>query len=279
MYIDKKALKPEGFFPADVIKTLQYKRDFYRDNPYYFRPEGIVCFCGAQGEGKTLSAVQTLKNLHEKYPYSIICTNVKLRSYPYNAHLYKKKNGADELVLVSDVDNEEITPETIFSGQHTDVVVEYEGLDSLVYVQNGKLGVIYLIDEIHLELNSMESKNIDMNYFIELSQQRKQRKIILGTSQKYMRMHIALRQQCHYVVNCKCYFGCVQINKLIDNQESYEENGKLHCKVIKNIFFAHTPDMYNEYDTYQKMKRYKNEWKEKPREASVVVLERSSVTV
>lgn len=277
MYVDKQALKPEGFLPADIIRTLQYKRDFYRDNPYYFRPEGIICFCGAQGEGKTLSAVQTCLNIHEKYPYSIICTNVQLKNHPFNAHLYKKDD-SDELVLISDVDGEEITPETIFAGQHTDVVVEYQGLDSLVYLNNAQLGVIYLIDEIHLELNSMESKNIDMNYFIELSQQRKQRKLILCTSQKYMRMHIALRQQCHFVVNCSCYFGCVQRNQLINNQESHEENGKLVCKVIKNIWFAHTPEMYNEYDTYQKMKRYKNEWKEKPRENSVLVLERSGVT-
>lgn len=278
MYVDKKSMKPEGFMPKDVLRTIQYKRDFYRDNPHYFKPEGIVCFCGAQGEGKTLSAVQFVLELFNKYPYSILCTNVKLTNYPFNAHLYKKSKDSSELELVSDEDGCVITPETIFSGQHYNVVVEYEGLDSLKYVQNGKLGVIYLIDEIHLELNSMESKNIDMNYFIELSQQRKQRKIIVGTSQKYMRMHIALRQQCHFVVNCRCYFGLVQKNQLINNQESYEENGKLHCAVIKNIWFAHTPEMYNEYDTYQKMHRYNNEWHEKPRE-QVVLLQRSELLV
>lgn len=275
MYVDRQALKPEGFMPKDILRTIAYKRDFYRENPYYFRPEGIICFCGAQGEGKTLSAVQFVLNLLEKYPYCILCTNVKLTNHPFNAHLYRSEENKNELVLYSDVDGEPITPESIFFGQHSGVVVEYQGLDSLKFVKNGKLGVIYLIDEIHLELNSMESKNIDMNYFIELSQQRKQRCLVVGTSQKYMRMHIALRQQCHFVVNCKNYFGLIQKNQLIDNQESYEENGKLHCAVIKNIYFAHTPEMYNEYDTYQKMHRYLNEWKEKPRESSVVVIERS----
>lgn len=275
MYVDKKALKPEGFMPRDILRTISYKQDFFRENPYYFRPEGIICFCGAQGEGKTLSAVQFVLNLMEKYPYCILCTNVKLTNHPFNAHLYRSVEDPKKLVLYSDVDGEPITPESIFYGQHSNVVVEYEGLDSLKYVKNGKLGVIYLIDEIHLELNSMESKNIDMNYFIELSQQRKQRCLVVGTSQKYMRMHIALRQQCHYVVNCSCLFGLIQKNQLINNQESYEENGKLNCAVVKNIWFAHTPEMYNEYDTYQKMHRYLNEWKEKPRELAVVVVERS----
>lgn len=274
MYVDWQSMKPDGFMPKDIFNTLTYKRDFNRDNPFYFKPEGIVCFCGAQGEGKTLSAVQFVLNLIQKYPFSILCTNVKLNNHPFNAHLYRDKK-SDRLVLTSDIDNMPITPESVFSGIHSDVVIEYEGLDSLKYVKNGKLGVIFLIDEIHLELNSMESKNIDMNYFIELSQQRKQRSLIVGTSQKYMRMHIALRQQCHFVVNCRNYFGCIQRNQLINNQESYEENGKLVCKVVKNIWFAHTPQMYNEYDTYQKMKRYFNEWKERPRQNDVLIVERS----
>lgn len=276
IYCDKDALKPKNDFLKDIFRTLQYRRDFFRDNPFYFRPEGIMCFCGAQSEGKTLSAVQLVLNLMQKYPMCIVCTNVKLTNHPFNAHLYK--NG-DKLTLYSDEDGKEITQRTIFDGQHRDVVVEYEGLDSLKYVKNGKFGVIFLIDEIHLELNSMESKNIDMNYFIELSQARKQRVFIVGTSQKYMRMHIALRQQCHFVVNCHNFFGVIQRNQLIDNQSSYEENGKLHCSVLKNIWFAHSPEMYNEYDTYQKMKRYMNEWKEKPREQEIVVLTSSAVEV
>ncbi|MFQ9701887.1 MAG: hypothetical protein ACLR0U_04940 [Enterocloster clostridioformis] len=42
-----------------------------------------------------------------------------------------------------------------------------------------------MIDEIHLEFNSLESKNIDIEVMIEVSQQRKQRKHIIGTSQVY----------------------------------------------------------------------------------------------
>lgn len=276
MYVDLQAMKSDGFLPADALRTLSYKRQFLKDNPYYFRPEGIIIFCGAQGDGKTLSAVQMSLNLFDKYPFCILCTNVQLKNHPFNAHLMKDIDSG-KLLLVSDIDGQVITSDTIFNGQHYDVVVEYEGLDSLLYINNAKFGVIYLIDEIHLELNSMESKNIDMNYFVELSQQRKQRKIIIGTSQKYMRMHIALRQQCHYVVNCHCILGCIQKNQLIDNQNSYEKDGKLVCKTAKNIWFAHTPEMYNEYDTYQKMKRYKNEWKELKRQPEVLLLERSNL--
>ena len=57
---------------------------------------------------------------------------------------------------------------------------------ALTNVNNGFLGVIYIIDEIHTYFNSLESKNIPMFVFTEISQQRKQRKLIIGTSQLFL---------------------------------------------------------------------------------------------
>lgn len=36
------------------------------------------------------------------------------------------------------------------------IVIEYNGINCIKELQNGLLGVLYLIDEIHLEFNSLE---------------------------------------------------------------------------------------------------------------------------
>ena len=129
--------------PYNIVKVIQHNQAFYSLHPDYFRPEGLLIFCGAQGSGKTLSAVQYVKKLCKEYPKAILCTNVEIHGLP---------------------------PDT--------KVVEYDGLDCLKNLENGYAGVIYLIDEIHLEFNSLESKNIDIEVMVEVSQQRKQRRFM-----------------------------------------------------------------------------------------------------
>lgn len=223
--MDKELLKG-SVNPLNIWKSIQFDREFRLSHPDYFDPEGILIFCGSQGSGKTLSAVQYVKRLCEEYPNAILVTNVDISGLPLET-----------------------------------AVVEYDGLECLKNIENGYMGVIYFIDEIHLELNSLESKNIDMDTIVELSQQRKQRKHIVGTSQVYMRMAKPLREQVKDIVLCKNYFKYFQWNKLIDGFESREENGKLKAEIVKKYLWFHTPRLYGSYDTYAKMRRYKKEWK------------------
>lgn len=185
-----------------------------------------MIFCGEQGSGKTLSAVSYVKKLCSLYPKAVLCTNVEIKGLP------------DEIR-----------------------VVEYDGLDCLKNLENGYEGVIYLIDEIHLEFNSLESKNIDIEVMIEVSQQRKQRKHIVGTTQVYGRLAKPFREQIRNVVLCSNFCKVLQFNRLIDGSKSREENGKLMTETSSSFVFFHTPAMYDCYDTYAKMKRYRNEWK------------------
>lgn len=212
--------------PKNLIDLAKYKRNFRKENPDYFYPEGLLVFCGSQGSGKTLSAVQYVKKLCIEYPRAVLVTNTKINGLP----------------------------------AHT-AVVSYDGIESLTSHENGLCGVIYFIDEIHLEFNSLESKNVPIEVMIEVSQQRKQRKHIVGTSQVYMRMAKPLREQIKNVVICKNFFKCIQFNKLIDGESAHEENGKLKFDTVKNIIWFHSPKLYNSYDTYAKMKRYRKEWK------------------
>lgn len=211
--------------PMDLIGSLRYKWEFRRSHPDYFDPEGLLVFCGPQGSGKTLSAVQYCRKVLQKYPRCKFVTNVAIEG------------------LSPDIQ-----------------VIQYNGIESLSNIHNGYNGVLYLIDEIHLEFNSLESKSVSIEEMTEFAQQRKQRKHIVGTSQVFMRLAKPLREQIKRVVLCKNYFGLLQHNREIDGTTATEEGGKLHADTVGNYIWLHTPDLYGCYDTYAKMRRYKKEW-------------------
>lgn len=221
--------------PSNLYRSLRYKADFRREHPEYFDPDGLLIFCGPQGSGKTLSAVQYCRKILAQYPQCIFVSNVRIAGLPAEVHQ-----------------------------------VEYNGLDSLFDISNGYAGVLYLIDEIHLEFNSLESKNMSIEEMTEFAQQRKQRKHIVGTSQVFMRLAKPLREQIKNVVLCKDYCGLIQHNQLIDGTTATEEGGKLKCDVKGNYWWFHSPELYSCYDTYAKMKRYKKEWRGRRNAPSVL---------
>lgn len=230
--------------------------------------------------GKTLSAVQYSTKCLDKYENAVFCTNVEIKNYPINCHYRRRtlnvkgleKNIIEYFTLFSNQlvrrvtsyykDGEQTSEIEDFDviGFNGRIVIEYNGLDCIKEIENGEQGVIYLIDEIHLEFNSLESKNIPIEIMVEVSQQRKQRKHIIGTTQVYMRMAKPFREQIKNVVICRNFFRCIQWNRLIDGETSHEENGKLTFDTQKYILWFHNPKLYKVYDTYKKMKRYRNEW-------------------
>lgn len=189
-------------------------------NPEELKAVGINIFCGPQGSGKTLSMVHYFKKIISDYPKAIVVTNIEFNF---------------------DIPNQ---------------IIQYSGFDDF-QIENGNYGVIYLLDEIHLILNSLESKGVPLSVIVELSQQRKQRKLILGSSQVYSRMAKPLREQIRNVIVCKNLFGVFQLNYLIDAFETKEgSDGKLDVKKMKTSFFFHRKEDYTNYDTYKKMSSY-----------------------
>ncbi len=211
-----------------LFSTFKYKIKFSKEHPTYFQPDGLIIFCGPQGSGKTISAVQYVRKLMRIYPKALLCTNVEIF---------------------------DLTPSEKMR------TIEYQGIQSLSELENGENGIIYFIDEIHLEWNSLESSNISIEEMTEFAQQRKQRKHIVGTSQIYGRMAKPIREQIKNIVLCKNYFGMIQNNMLIDGFSAVENDGKITSEVKKHFLWFHSPQLYNSYDTYAKMKRYKKEWK------------------
>lgn len=210
--------------PFNMYAVWKYNREFRKAHPEYFDPDGIIVFCGGQGAGKTLSLVQYVQKICAKYPQVIVCTNLEL-------HL----------------------PENIR-------VVPWTGVQDFTDISNGYAGVMYVIDEIHLEFNSLESKKMDSNIFTVVSQQRKQRKHIVGTSQVFGRIAKPFREQFKYAVACRNILGVFQINTLVDARNAREENGEIIASNLKRFFWFHRPELYSSYDTYSVMRRLRDDW-------------------
>ena len=224
MSLDLTANKNKfGLF--NFFKVLSYRRKFAKAHPGYFYADGLVVFTGPQGSGKTLSAVLYVKNLMEFYPDSIVVSNIELNFAPF--------------------DNKRIFP--------------FQDASDLSNYNNGDKGVIFLIDEVQLYFNSLESKNINPEVMTQISQQRKQRKHIICTSQVFGRMAKPLREQFSNVILCKCYLGCFQVNKLIDRDsiEEFDNGTNLKGTVKKKFMFFHDPKYYDYYNTYYVIDRNK----------------------
>lgn len=192
----------------------------------YFRPHGVSVFVGRQGSGKTLSAVKLADDLMNRYPKAKLITNII-----FNRNLI---NYGDRITEFQDID---------------------ELARLLVSTNNGKYGVIYLIDEIHTYFNSLESKNIPPHIFTEIAQQRKQKKLIIGTSQLWDRMAKPFREQADLEIRCNTAFGILTTQTIIDawTLEMNNKTGRSEGQIIKRAWFFQDRRLRNLYDTFQKV--------------------------
>lgn len=256
-----KSSVPKRFNFNDLIKSIKYKIEYEKQHPYEFKPIGTCIFCSLpeqrQGNGKTLSAVDYVVNNLKQYPFCILVTNVEIKDYPYNAY-YEVVNGN---TFIRDIEtNEVITTDDIINGIYKKVCIKWDGLDCLKAIKNGEYGVIFFVDEIQLYMNSLDSKNIPMEVMTELSQQRKQRISIVGTSQVFMRIAKPTREQIFDVVICRNFLKLFQWNEVINPATAKEKDSKLICAIKFRYWFFHSPEMYKRYDTYSKIDSLKQQW-------------------
>lgn len=247
-------------------------------DPDFFPYFGTQIYCGRQGSGKTISAVRAALRLKAKYPKAILVTNLSLSGYRaisasgYLQMCYNTQNRSRQDVRVSpEYANATVTDPLTGSVEHiSDIDARNSQFDLerdyihfsevqdlhtvLTQVNNGFYGVIYLIDEIHAYFNSLESKDTPITIFAEISQQRKQRKLILGTSQLFMRVSKALREQCDNIIICNTIAGCLTTLRAYDGMEIEQaRDGSLIGRIKKTGIFWHTVKDREVYDTFQKI--------------------------
>ena len=208
---------------SNLIDTFLFRHRQKKENPERLPCDGIICFCGEQGSGKTLSAVSYVYNLCKAYPHAKVCTN---------------------LCLTWDLGNE---------------VVAYAGPEQMLSLDNGDYGYIFLLDEMHIEFNSLESKGMDVHIFELVSQQRKARKHIVGTSQVFGRLAKPFREQFKYAVCCDNYFGMVfrqEIFKATNVSSGEDITTKLVPRAVR--LYIPAPDDFGRYDTRQIIRRLRD---------------------
>ena len=85
----KLEYRPSGIVPVKKMPwwkqifyevPKRYVSDLYAREPGFFQPRGIHMFCGEQGAGKTIAAVEMMLRLQKMYPESRMITNFGVTS-------------------------------------------------------------------------------------------------------------------------------------------------------------------------------------------------------
>lgn len=201
---------------SNVLKQVfleaprMYVDDLFSQDPDFFQYQGLVIYTGRQGQGKTVSMVRDIMLMQKEYPRSKCITNL---SY------------AREDATLSD-------------------------WRQLISYKNGIYGVIVGIDEIQNWFSSKQSKDFPPEMFEVVTQNRKNRRIIMATTQNFYQPAKDIRAQCTEVRKCFTVLGVWTIvhavRPILDSQGDVKE-----WKNIRWYSFAHTHEIREAYDTYK----------------------------
>lgn len=181
--------------------------------PYH----GVYCFEGKQGSSKTLSACRMISNIFLDYKDVYLITNVWLN-----------------LDLLSHIPKENMIPFTRY----------YQ----LFFIYNKP--VIFFIDEAHLLFNSLESRNADVNMFAVISQNRKQKRVFILTSQVFSRLQLVMREQINTIIHCNTFFN--YLSHCVVYHDFEKQRDELVGKREFGAWYTHKRNLhYKMYDTYQ----------------------------
>lgn len=188
----------------------QFISDIFAREPGFFPYQGCVVFTGRQGAGKTVALVQFMRDMQNTYPAVQVITNLG----------YKYENAV------------------------------LDDWRPLITYKNGIYGIIAAIDEMQNWFSSNQSKDFPPEMLQVITQNRKNRRIILGTSQVFTRLSKPLREQVTEVRECHTFLGCITfvvrkepILGCEGDVESYKYRGM--------YFFVHDQDLRDSYDTYR----------------------------
>lgn len=200
-----------------------WMKDLLNYDKELFRSYGVWMFCGKQGSGKSMSLIYHLEKLRRRYPKCKIYTNM---GYIFeNAPLKSLKD-----LLNTDF-------------------------------YNGKYGTIFVIDEIQNEFSCQTSKDFPESLLSLITQQRKNRVLILTTSQVFSRVSKPIREQCYRAIECSTFLGRYTRNKHfngIDYSDSFDlspEKRKKACKKLYIECFVQTDYLRNCFDSYKLIER------------------------
>lgn len=188
----------------------QWVNDRFNREPGFFPYQGCIIFTGRQGAGKTVALVEYLRRMHYSYPKSKVITNLAYKG--------------EDAVL--------------------------DDWRPLITYKNGIYGVIACIDEMQNWFSSNQSKDFPPEMLQVITQNRKNRRIILGTSQVFNRLSKPLREQATEVRECHTFAGCVTV--VVRKEPFLDPEGNVEQYKYRGIyFFVHDQALRDSYDTYR----------------------------
>lgn len=187
----------------------QYVDDLFASKPDFFRPQGLIIFTGAQGHGKTISMMEYALELHDTYPLSKCLSNTKF--------------------------------------EYQDVQLKH--WRQLIDFKNEHKGVVVIIDELQNWFSSNQSRNFPPEMLSVITQNRKNRRVLLGTAQNFNLLAKPIRGQCTEIRQCHTFAGVLTV--VIRREPVINEEGD--CKDLKfrgMYFYVHNKRLRDSYDTW-----------------------------
>lgn len=180
-----------------------------------FPYSGLWLFSGSQGSGKTLLMMHLLKMIVEEYPEVTILSDISIYGIPS---------------------------------------ISYTDVSDIEKYSNGKKGLIVVLDEIHTLFNSLESKNMPLNTMQVWCQNRKNKRLILATSQRFTRVGKPIREQCHLNYECKKLLPFLFAYR-VKNGEDYDDNGNYLGENNSYSYYIPKVSVMHMYNTLEVVKR------------------------
>lgn len=211
-------VKKDGVFKSLFFKLPErIVLDAFNRDPDFFRHQGLIIFEGIQGTGKSIGMIEFAARMQEEYPKAVCTSN-----YGY------------------------VNEDTVL-----------EDWRMLMSYTNDIYGVIVLMDELQNWFSSNDSRNFPPEMLSVITQNRKNRRIILGTAQNFYLLAKAIRSQTTEVRRCTTLFGALTLVRrfrpVLDSDGNVKE-----FKRLGFYFFVHDEKLRNSYDTYRVIQRLVN---------------------
>ncbi len=201
--------------PHLLVKLLwlapkRFVEDLFDKDPEFFPYQGLVIYTGTQGMGKTIAMVHEAARIQSEFPKAKCITNLA----------YSREDCA-------------LT--------HWRQLVDYN---------NGIYGVIVCLDELQNWFSSKQSKDFPPEMFEVITQNRKNRRIILATTQHFYQVAKDIRMQCTVERRCRTFFGVLTVVRSI--APSMDTDGRIvKERTLGMKCFVHSDWLRSCYDTYK----------------------------
>lgn len=202
--------KKSALFRILIQFPYRFAMDWIHKDPSIFPAQGMIIFTGRQGMGKTIAMSEYILRMQHTYPKIKVTTNYGLKTENRFLDHWKR----------------------------------------LIDFNNGRAGVIAGLDELQNWFSSNASRNFPPEMLQVITQNRKNRRVIVGTAQNFYLLSKPLRTQTTEVRECITLLKCLTIVRrrepILDvtgDVRKYKSRGW--------YFFVHTDEIRNSYDTYK----------------------------